>query len=67
MSPTIIIILIICISILVYRIFLRKNKCDSDYCEDTRAKGITRAKMNLDPKWNSGCVRDPKTGHFKRK
>ena len=67
MSPTIIIILILCISIFIYRIFLKKNKCESNCDSDSRATDINRAKMNLDPKWNSGCVRDPNTGRFKRK
>ena len=68
MSSIVIIILILLTSVIIYRVCLRKNKCTSSECmEDPRANDISRAKMNLDPKWNKGCVRDTKTGQFRRK
>ena len=67
MSSITIIFLILIISIIVYFVLLRKKSCGSENCNDSRAEEISRAKMNLDPKWNKGCVRDPKTGQFRRK
>jgi len=62
-----IVLSIILISTGIYFILLRKKECKTLECKDSRVEDISRAKMNLDPKWNKGCVRDSKTGHFKRK
>tara|TARA_R110000824_G_scaffold40986_6_gene122386 strand:+ start:7128 stop:7331 length:204 start_codon:yes stop_codon:yes gene_type:complete len=67
MSLIAIIFTLLSITFFVYFILLKKNQCTTDECNDSRIDDIVRAKMNLDPKWNKGCVRDPKTGHFKRK
>jgi hypothetical protein len=67
MSLLAIIFTILSISFFVYFILLRKKQCATDECNDSRVEDIVRAQMNLDPKWNKGCVRDPKTGQFKRK
>ncbi len=67
MSSIMIIFLILLVSVIVYFVLLRKKSCITGDCNDSRAEEISRAKMNLDPKWNKGCVRDPKTGQFRRK
>jgi len=63
--------IIVCVILLTFIILgfvLKKKKCTTtETCEDSRVEGISRAQMNLDPKWNKGCVRDPKTGRFLRK
>ena len=68
MSTPIIIVCVILLTFIILGFVLKKKKnCTSNTCQDSRAEGISRAKMNLDPKWNKGCVRDRKTGRFLRK
>jgi|7_EtaG_2_1085326.scaffolds.fasta_scaffold359511_2 hypothetical protein len=66
-TPIIIVCAILLTFIILGFVLKKKTKCTTNPCEDARAEGISRAKMNLDPKWNKGCVRDRKTGRFQRK
>lgn len=59
-------IIIIVASLFICGLFLRK-KTYNTYNNKTVSDAISRAKMNLDPKWNKGCVRDSDTGRFLKK
>ena len=67
MSTPTIIVCVILLTFIILGFVLKKKKCTTDTCEDSRVEGISRAQMNLDPKWNKGCVRDRKNGKIPKK